>query len=173
MRRNVWIALALALTLAGCRGETVEIPAQSMIVKHGGTEGKDIVAVFPQSTRLAASDRRLAEGDVLPYWRWDFQVGRELQEFNYTVSLSIMGSPEEGLKYRDKAKAGWHRQELEAWSQNMLGRFEANLRKTWAPRGTPPTEAEREDFKQKLKSWFQQSEFANQGIHIEQVAIAQ
>src|SRR5262249_40558563 len=123
MTRIAWSILvlgSLSVALAGCRQDTVEIPERSMIVKHGSSDPKHIIALFRHATQLPASDTRLAVGDLLPYWPWDFQVVREMNRSKYTITLSIMGSPEEGLKYRDKLEAGWHRRELEEWSGKML-----------------------------------------------------
>ena len=99
---------------------SVEIPAHSLLVRSGSTNVADIVAVFPKSTRLLAGDRRLTDTDLLPYWRWEFQVVRDVELFRYGVTLSVMGTPEEGLKYRDKAQAHWRRPELEAWADTPL-----------------------------------------------------
>ena len=150
---------------------TVEIPAQSFLVKSGSTSASDIVAIFPQSTRLLVGDRRLTNTDLLPYWRWEFEIVRDVDIFRYGVTLSVMGSPEEGLKYRDKALAHWHRPELEAWAGQMLHRFEADRWESWTSFRTPPTEMEEEAFKKALADWFVQSSFANQGIHIEHVVV--
>jgi hypothetical protein len=117
----------LAVVVAGYCRYTVEVPAQNMVVKRGSRDVKDIVAIFPRSTRLPVWDGRLANADVLPYWRWEFQVGRNVEKFQYGVTLSIMGSPEEGLKYRDKAQAHWQRPQLEEWVGEMLHRFESQV----------------------------------------------
>jgi len=158
--------------LAGYGKYTVEVPAQSMLVKKGSTNAADIVAVFPNSTRLLVRDGRLTNTDLLPYWRWEFQVLRDVERFRYGVTLSVMGSPEEGLKYRDKAQANWRRPELEAWAGEMLHRFEADAWDSWTSYRTPPTETEEEEFKKTLKAWFEQSSFANQGIHVDQVVVS-
>jgi hypothetical protein len=155
------------VAVAGYGRYTVKIPAQNMLVKKGSRDVSGIVAVFPRSTRLPVWDGRLANADVLPYWRWEFIVLRDVEKFRYSVNLSVMGSPEEGLKYRDKAQAHWHRPELEEWSGRMLHRFEVDTWDIWTAYHTPPTEAEEENFDQMLLSWFQGSKFANQGIHIE------
>jgi hypothetical protein len=132
------------------RDDSVEIPEYSLLLKKGSHDVKDIVTTFPRSTRVLVWDRRLSTSDILPYWRWNFEVERNVETFRYNVILSIMGSPEEGLKYRDKAQAHWHRPELEAWAGNMLHRFEADSWDTWTAYRTPPTEAEEEDFKKML-----------------------
>jgi hypothetical protein len=100
-----------------------------------------------------------------------FEVVRDVQLFRYGVTLSVMGTPEEGLKYRDKAQAHWLRPELEAWAAKMLHRFEADRWDSWTSFRMPPTEAEEEAFKQALSEWFIHSSFANQGIHIEHVVV--
>ena len=173
MTRVVLVLAGCCLSgiVAGYGKYTVEVPAQSMLVKKGSGNVKDIVAVFPRSTRLLIGDGRLGNADVLPYWRWEFQVIRDVERFRYGVTLSIMGSPEEGLKYRDKAQAHWRRPELEAWAGRMLHRFEADTWQNWTAYRTPPTESEEEDFTKALMLWFQESKFASQGIHIEQVVV--
>jgi hypothetical protein len=113
----------------------------------------------------------LTNTDLLPYWRWQFEVVRDVERFRYGVTLSVMGSPEEGLKYREKAQANWHRPELEAWAGKMLHRFEADTWESWTSFRMPPTEAEEEEFKKALSHWFIRSPFANQGIHIEHVVV--
>ena len=140
---------------------TVEIPAYSLLVKSGSTNATDIVAVFPKSTRLLVSDARLTNTDLLPYWRWEFEVVRDVELFRYGVTFSVMGSPEEGLKYRDKALANWHRAELEAWAGKMLHRFEADRWETWTTFRMPPTEAEEQAFEKALSDWFTRSSFAD------------
>jgi hypothetical protein len=150
---------------------TVEIPAYSLLVKSGSKNTGDIVAVFPKSTRLLVGDSRLTNTELLPYWRWEFEVVRDVELFRYGVTLSVMGTPEEGLKYRDKAQAHWRRPELEAWADKMLHRFEADTWNSWTSFRTPPTEAEEEAFKKALAEWFIHSPFANQGIHIEHVVV--
>ena len=42
---------------------------------------------------------------------------------------------------------------------------------SWTSYRTPPTESEEEDFKKAFMLWFQESKFASQGIHIEQVVV--
>jgi hypothetical protein len=162
----------LSGVVAGYGMYTVEIPAYSFLVKAGSTSAGDIVAVFPKSTRLLVADGRLANTDLLPYWRWEFEVVRDVERFRYGVALSVMGSPEEGLKYREKAQANWHRPELEAWAGKMLHRFEADRWESWTSFRMPPTEAEEEAFKKALSDWFIRSPFANQGIHIEHVVVS-
>ena len=53
----------------------------------------------------------------------------------------------------------------------MLHRFEADTWQSWTAYRIPPTESEEEDFKKALMLWFQESKFASQGIHIEQVVV--
>jgi hypothetical protein len=148
---------------------TVEVPAQNMLVARGGRDSKDIVAVFPRSTRLLMSDGRLSNTDVLPYWRWAFDVTHVTNAFRYGVTFSIMGSPEEGLKYRDKAQANWHRPDLNEWATRMLVRFEADTSDRWETYRMPLTSEEQDAFRKALMSWFERSAFSNQGIHIEHV----
>ena len=167
----IMVGCALSGIVAGYASCTVEVPAQNMLVKRGSREVKDIVAVFPRSTRLLVRDGRLANADVLPYWRWSFHVVRDVERFRYGVTLSVMGSPEEGLKYREKSEANWRRQELEAWAGRMLHRFEADTWDIWSVYRKPPTEAEEEQFRRTLLSWFDTSKFANQGIRVDQVVV--
>ena len=55
----------------------------------------------------------------------------------------------------------------------MLHRFEAGrVGQLEMSYRTPPTETEEEDFKKTLKTWFEQSSFANQGIHVDQVVVS-
>jgi hypothetical protein len=117
------VGCGLFTLVAGYSNCTVEVPSHNLIVKRDSRDVKDIVAVFPRATRLLVWDRRLANADVLPYWRWEFDVIRDVDTFRYGVTLSIMGSPAEGLKYRDKAQAHWRRPELEAWAGRMLHQF--------------------------------------------------
>ena len=168
----VVVGCFVSAMVAGYGKYTVEIPAQNMLVKKGGTSAADIVAVFPDSTRLLVRDERLTNTDLLPYWRWEFQVLRDVERFRYGVTLSIMGSPEEGLKYRDKSQANWRRPELQEWAGQMLHRFEADMWDSWTSFRMPPTEKEEEEFKKTLKAWFERSSFANQGIHVEQVVVS-
>jgi hypothetical protein len=157
--------------IAGFYAFTVEIPHQSMLVRRGSADPSDIVATFPQSTRLSVWDARLVSAEILPYWRWEFDLSRDLEKFRYTVSMSIMGTPEEGLMYRDKALANWRRPELEQWAGRMLHRFEADSWDEWSRYRTPPTEDEERQFSDRLLSYFERSAFANQGIHVEQVVV--
>jgi hypothetical protein len=150
---------------------TVEIPDHSLLVRKGSSNVTDIIATFPYATRLLAWDRRLATSDMLPYWRWIFSVNRDVDVFRYMVMFSIMGSPEEGLKYRDKSQAHWERAQLEDWSNKLLHRFEADHWDRWTAYRLPPTEAQEEEFKKMLLDWFDGSTFANQGIHIEQIVV--
>jgi hypothetical protein len=178
-RAKEQVVTKIVLILAGCcvsgfvglNRYTVEIPAQTILVKKGRRNAADIVAVFPNSTRLLVGDVRLRDTDVLPYWPWEFQVVRNVDLFRYGVTLAVMGSPEEGLKYRDKSEADWHRPELEAWADKMLHRFEADTWDSWTLYRMPPTEAQEDAFKQSLFAWFAQSSFANQGIRIKHVVV--
>ena len=157
----------MAAVLGGSRC-TTEIPEQSMLVNNGGDGVKDIVAVFPQKTHLWIWDRRLAGTELMPYWPWAFQVDRSVGTFAYQVTLSIMGSPEEGLKYREKSKAGWRRPQLEDWAAKMLNQFEVDNQTAFSQ----VTELDETALKQLLISWFERSKFANQGIHIAGIAAA-
>ena len=172
MGRTLLLMAGFCVTAAlGYSRYTVEIPAQHMLVKTGSSDPHDIVAIFPESARLVPADARLLNTELLPYWRWQFQVVRDLELFRYGVTLSIMGNPAEGLKYRDKSKADWHRPELEAWADTMLHRFEADTWDTWTAYRKPPTDAQEDDFKKALTAWFRESSFANQGIHIDEIVV--
>jgi hypothetical protein len=140
-----------------------------MLVKNGATGLTAVVAVFPEPAHLWIWDPRLANTTLLPYWRWQFGVTRRLDHFRYGVVFSIMGSPEEGLKYREKASAHWHRPELEAWAATVLQQFEHETRADWAAYRRPLSTDHEHAFAALLVNWFAASRFAAEGIHVEHV----
>jgi hypothetical protein len=77
-------ACCLSGAVAGYGMYTVEIPAYSLLVKSGSTNVRDIVGVFPTSTRLMIGDERLTNTDLLPYWRWDSRSS-EMSSFSATA----------------------------------------------------------------------------------------
>jgi hypothetical protein len=172
MRRvGVLAVMCGVIALAAIVGRyrfTTEIPEQSILVKKGSHEVKDIVGTFPDVTRLWVWDERLSGTDLLPYWPWAFHVDRSVGGFEYRVTLSIMGSPAEGLKYREKAQAGWRRPQLEEWAGRMLSQFEADNQAAFSR----PAKLEASELKQLLVSWFERSTFVNQGIHIQEIVVA-
>src|SRR5262245_16695935 len=172
--RPLPLALAAAIVSVAAVGYsslTVEIPANNMLVSRGSGK-RLVVATFPQTTRVSMRDARLINADMLPYWRWQFDVARDVEKFQYGVTMSIMGTPEEALKYHSLGYTGWRRTELQQWTGAMLHRFEADTWGTWSQFRKPPTESEEAAFTAMLKEWFHASRFANQGIHIDRVTVS-
>ena len=98
---------------------TEEIPAHSFLYDRRTSTVRE---TFPSETRIWKFDPRLRDAEVRPYWSWSYDVVRDPYRFRYGVTLSVMGSPEQTLRYLPKLQ--WRRPELTGWACDLLRAFE-------------------------------------------------
>ena len=142
---------------------TVQIPRETLLVRIGTDQ---VVHDFAKPARIWTWDTRLAGTEQVPYWKWRYSVERRLNARRYIVMFEIMGTPEEGLRYRPKSAAQWKRPQLEHWSRSMLGEFEAQTLEEWEEFPEDWADEHHDEFRDRLTNWFDESPWSGQGIRI-------